>query len=52
MDRALGAVYGEVKGNIALLPIAVGWSINVSGCAKFNNQFTTWTARGGVGYSW
>ena len=49
-DYTLGAVYGEVKGNLALLPIGYGWSAYLSGGAKFNNQFTTWTGRGGVGY--
>ena len=51
-DYTLGAVYGEVKGNLALMPLGAGWSTYVSGGAKFNNQFTTWTARGGVGYRW
>jgi hypothetical protein len=51
-DYTLGAVYGEVKGNLALMPIFGGWSAYLSGGAKFNQQFTSWTGRGGIGYRW
>jgi Autochaperone Domain Type 1 len=51
-DYTMGSVYGEVKGNLVLTPIGAGWTAYLSGGSKFNNQFTTWTARGGVGYRW
>lgn len=51
-DYTLGQVYGEAKGNLALLPAGPGLGAYVSGGARFNDQFTTWTARGGVAYRW
>jgi hypothetical protein len=51
-DYTLGQVYGEAKGNLALLPAGPGLAAYVSGGARFNDQFTTWTARGGLAYRW
>lgn len=51
-DDALARVYGEVKGNLAMLAVGQGLGAYMSGGAKFNDQFRTWIARGGVAYRW
>lgn len=51
-DFTYGSVYGEVKGNLQLLSAGPGWGAYLSGGAKFNDYFTTWTARGGISYRW
>ncbi|QAY96600.1 hypothetical protein CWB41_13380 [Methylovirgula ligni] len=46
----IGHVYGEAKGGITLVSIGRGWSGFVDGGVKFNNQWNTITAKGGVNY--
>ena len=51
-DKFQGA-FGEVKGGVTLIPAAgAGWSAFVNAGVKFNEQFTTVTAKGGVSYAW
>ncbi|MGJ0509427.1 MAG: hypothetical protein ACR652_20365 [Methylocystis sp.] len=51
-DYTLGRVYGEAKGNLAMLAAGSGLGAYLGGGARFNDQFTTWTARGGLAYRW
>jgi hypothetical protein len=44
--------FGEVMGMIDLINRSVGWSGFVNGGAKFNNDFTTYSAKGGLRYQW
>ena len=44
--------YGEVRGLVDVANKGTGFSGFVDGGAKFNNQFTTITAKGGVRYQW
>ena len=44
--------YGEVRGLIDVANKGTGFSAFVDGGAKFNNEFTTITAKGGVRYQW
>ena len=46
----IGHVYGEAKGGITLVSIGRGWSGFVDGGVKFNNEWNTITAKGGVNY--
>ena len=46
----IGHVYGEAKGGITLVSIGRGWSGFVDGGVKFNSQWNTITAKGGVNY--
>jgi len=50
-NYTVGQSYGEVKGNLALQSYGPGWSAFVNAGVKFNNQFDTVTAKGGVTYS-
>ena len=46
-------VFGEVKGGLTLTPAGgAGWSVFANAGVKFNDQFTTVTAKGGVAYAW
>jgi hypothetical protein len=46
----IGNVYGEVKGGLTLVSLGRGWSGFADAGVKFNNQFDTVTAKGGVNY--
>lgn len=45
-------VFGEVKGGFTVVTLASGWSGFANVGVKFNDQFTTVTAKGGVNYQW
>jgi outer membrane autotransporter protein len=44
--------FGEVVGMLDVANIGVGWSGFVNAGVKFNDDFTTTTAKGGVRYQW
>jgi hypothetical protein len=45
-------VFGEVKGGVTLITPIAGWSGFVDAGVKFNEQFNTVTAKGGLNYQW
>jgi hypothetical protein len=45
-------VFGEVKGGVTLVTPVAGWSGFVDAGVKFNDQFNTVTAKGGINYQW
>ena len=51
-DMAQEKGFGEVTGMLNFAGKDTGWSVNLNGGAKFNSQFTTLEARGGVRYQW
>jgi hypothetical protein len=51
-DETFGAAYAELRGHLTLAPVAEGWLAYVSGGARLNEQFSSWTASGGVAYRW
>jgi len=44
--------FGDVNGTLSLVSVGSGWSGFVNGGVKFNNDFTTVSAKGGVRYNW
>ena len=51
-DNIHNKAFGEVKGGLDLIAMGAGWSAHVNGGAKFNDDFTSWNAKGGVSYKW
>ena len=44
--------FGEVKGGLDVISMGAGWGGFVNAGVKFNDKFTTVTAKGGLTYSW
>src|SRR5262249_5706177 len=44
--------FGEVKAGFDFIAMGAGWSVQVNCGAKCNDDFTIWTAKGGVSYKW